>query len=213
LKTKEKTETIRHIPASKIIAAPSSNPRFCADGGGPQYAEAAAQKFFKSREFKALYAALNATGGPTVPVVVEDLGDGSYNLLDGWGRHEWAKRQKRAVKLPAIVKPKLSDAESMTIRVALNTARNGYDPLAEGAAYVALVGHYGAVNAVAKIVGRPCTVVNERVRLYRLPKTVLNLYRAGHLMLSAAEVFFRIDGNLEYTRGQNGEALSADDQI
>jgi hypothetical protein len=95
----------------------------------------------------------------------------------------------------------------MTLRVALNTARNAYDPLAEGAAYASLIGHCGGVNAVAKRVGRPITVVNERVRLYRLPKHVLNLYRSGHLLLSAAEVFFKIDGNVDYTKRQGGETL------
>lgn len=212
MNTKEKNTSTRvtYLAVTKIRAAPSDNPRFVEDGD-TKHAEAKAAAFFKSKEFKALCAALNATGGPTSPVIVENEGDGTYNMLDGWGRHQWAvlrtQRLKKIVMLPCIVKPKLTDSARMHLRVALNTARNAYDPLAEGAAFHRLLLHFGAVNQVAKRIGRPVSVVNDRIRLYNLPDHVRRLLQHGRLMLSAAEVFFRIDGNVDYVAAKNGETL------
>ncbi|GAB3913505.1 hypothetical protein GCM10029964_123140 [Kibdelosporangium lantanae] len=140
----------REIPTSAIKPNPKQ-PRQVFDE------EALAELEHSIREF-----------GLMQPIVVRDLGGGSYELVMGERRLR-ASQQAELAKIPAIVRQTADDA---MLRDALleNIHRVQLNPLEEAAAYQQLLDEFEVTHEeLASRIGRSRPVITNTIRLLKLP--------------------------------------------
>lgn len=194
------------VTEEDIVAKPSDNPRFRLEGRTPEQAAAA---HYASDEFKALCRSLDETGGPRVPLQVEDTGNGKYNLIDGWSRLEWLRKKnakrKRPIKVTACIIPVNDDKHRRTLRVQINTARHKYEPIAQARACAELVTLWGDVNIAAKHIGISVAQVKKRLDLLMLPSGIQRLISDGRITLLGAEQLQELPGYGAYIKFRNWE--------
>ena len=114
------------------------------------------------------------------PIVVRDVGGGSYELV--MGERRWRAAQALGLDLiPAIVRDTRDDA---MLRDALleNIHRANLNPLEEAAAYQQLLEEFGATHEeLARRIGRSRPQISNTIRLLNLPGTVQKRVAAGVL--------------------------------
>jgi ParB family chromosome partitioning protein len=126
------------------------------------------------------------------PIVVRDVGDGTYELV--MGERRW--RAAQAVgkdKIPAIVRDTRDDA---MLRDALleNIHRANLNPLEEAAAYQQLLEEFGATHEeLARRIGRSRPQISNTIRLLNLPAPVQRRVAAGVLSAGHARALLGLD--------------------
>ena len=119
-----------------------------------------------------LAASIRAVGLLT-PVIVEDMGDGTYRLVVGHRRHAAAQIAGLA-ELPALVRS-FDPFARKTASLVENGQRVNLTPLEEGAAYQDLLSLDVDGDALAKSVGRSRAEVDGRLAVFALPRSVHKL--------------------------------------
>jgi ParB family chromosome partitioning protein len=164
----------REIPTSAIKPNPKQ-PRQAFDE------EALAELEHSIREF-----------GLMQPIVVRDLGGGSYELVMGERRLR-ASQQAELEKIPAIVRQTADDA---MLRDALleNIHRVQLNPLEEAAAYQQLLDEFEVTHEeLASRIGRSRPVITNTIRLLKLPLPVQRRVAAGVLSAGHARALLGLD--------------------
>jgi ParB family transcriptional regulator, chromosome partitioning protein len=126
------------------------------------------------------------------PIVVRDLGGGSYELVMGERRLR-ASQQAELEKIPAIVRQTADDA---MLRDALleNIHRVQLNPLEEAAAYQQLLDEFEVTHEeLASRIGRSRPVITNTIRLLKLPLPVQRRVAAGVLSAGHARALLGLD--------------------
>ena len=126
------------------------------------------------------------------PVVVREVGEGSYELV--MGERRWrASRELGLPTIPAIVRATADDA---MLRDALleNLHRAQLNPLEEAAAYRQLLDEFGTTHEeLAGRIGRSRSQVTNTIRLLNLPVAVQRRVAAGVLSAGHARALITLD--------------------
>lgn len=192
------------IAADLLVTDPGKNPRFLGHTSPP---DKVAKKFVTSPEFEALTRSFDRMGVQEA-VLVEPRQDGKFDVLNGWCRATWAKQvavQKPGFTVPCVVKRPQDDTGRTLLRIALNTARNSYDPMARANAFKRVADAMGGDLAAARACGVSITSFREATSLLRLPKQAQDLIADGRMTMQCGEQLLRLPGFKAYERKAGGE--------
>ena len=118
--------------------------------------------------------------GVLQPVVVRDLGDGSYELIMG-ERRTRAAREAGLATIPAVVRD-TSDEHLLRDALLENLHRSQLNPLEEASAYQQLLEDFGITQEeLAARIGRSRPQISNTIRLLKLPVPVQQRVAAGVL--------------------------------
>ena len=118
--------------------------------------------------------------GVLQPVVVRDVGDGSYELIMG-ERRTRAAREAGLESIPAVIR---DTADEHLLRDALleNLHRSELNPLEEASAYQQLLADFGITQEkLAERIGRSRPQITNTIRLLQLPESIQRRVAAGVL--------------------------------
>ncbi|GAA2578660.1 ParB/RepB/Spo0J family partition protein [Winogradskya consettensis] len=126
------------------------------------------------------------------PIVVRDIGDGTYELV--MGERRWRAAQAVGKEsIPAIIRETRDDA---MLRDALleNIHRANLNPLEEAAAYQQLLEEFGATHEeLARRIGRSRPQISNTIRLLNLPAPVQRRVAAGVISAGHARALLSLD--------------------
>src|SRR5882724_7698880 len=126
------------------------------------------------------------------PIVVRELGRGSYELV--MGERRWRASQRAGLDaIPAIVR---QTADDSMLRDALleNIHRAQLNPLEEAAAYQQLLDEFEVTHEeLASRIGRSRPVITNTIRLLKLPLPVQRRVAAGVLSAGHARALLGLD--------------------
>jgi ParB family transcriptional regulator, chromosome partitioning protein len=126
------------------------------------------------------------------PIVVREMGDGSYELV--MGERRWRAAQSLGLDaIPAIVRDTPDDA---MLRDALleNIHRANLNPLEEAAAYQQLLDEFGVTHEeLARRIGRSRPQISNTIRLLNLPSGVQRRVAAGVLSAGHARALLALE--------------------
>ncbi|MBW7995236.1 MAG: ParB/RepB/Spo0J family partition protein [Candidatus Glassbacteria bacterium] len=126
------------------------------------------------------------------PLVLNDSGDGGYELISG-------ERRLRAVRtlgwktVPAVIK-KVDESALLEMSLVENLQREDLDPIEEAEGYQRLADSFGLKQAqIAQRVGKDRSTVANSIRLLRLPEVVRRQISAGKLSAGHARQLLALD--------------------
>ncbi len=130
------------------------------------------------------------------PVVLNERGDGGYELISG-------ERRLRAVKslgwhtVPAVVR-NVDEAALLEMTLVENLQREDLDPIEEAEGYQQLAGLFDMTQArIAKRVGKDRSTVTNALRLLKLPEIIRRDISAGLLSAGHARQLLSLDNEGE----------------
>ncbi|HLU57169.1 MAG TPA: ParB/RepB/Spo0J family partition protein [Pseudonocardia sp.] len=126
------------------------------------------------------------------PIVVREIGPGSYELV--MGERRWRAAQRAGLtRLPAIVR-RTGDDEMLRDALLENIHRVQLNPLDEAAAYEQLLAEFGVTQTeLADRLGRSRPVVTNTIRLLKLPVSVQRRVAAGVLSAGHARALLGLE--------------------
>ena len=137
------------------------------------------REHFDEETLTALTASI-AEVGVIQPIVVREVGEGSYELIAGERRWRAAKRAGLPT-IPALVRG-ADDLASLETAVVENLHRQDLNALEEAAAYLQLIEDFELTQEqVAQRVGRSRSAVANTIRLLQLPPGVQRLVVEGSI--------------------------------
>jgi ParB family transcriptional regulator, chromosome partitioning protein len=127
------------------------------------------------------------------PIIVRPIGNSLYEVVAGSRRLE-AFRSLRRSTIPSIVTD-LNDQRAFEVMITENVQRQTLSALEEARAFYAYVGPkeekcfgYGKISELARRIGKSQEYVSNRIRLLRLPETLLRkLLGQSYFTVSHAE--------------------------
>jgi len=124
------------------------------------------------------------------PIVVRQLPDGSYELVDGENR----LREARSAGLEYVdcICISLEDRDASLVNLLLNLARGTQDPMGEAYALKKAVDAGATTSEIAKICGRSSRWVRLRLALLDLPEEFQQLLKQGRLKIGHVEAAARL---------------------
>jgi ParB/RepB/Spo0J family partition protein len=130
--------------------------------------------------------AMSLFEGQELPVVVEQLGDREYRLLDGERRWRAAVRA-RASHLDALLRRPMSDRDRILRQLRIQTHHRGFNAMAEAKALHKLRFEYGmSRDEIASLVGHGQAWVRDRLALMALPAPARDAVARGDLPITTA---------------------------
>jgi ParB family chromosome partitioning protein len=130
--------------------------------------------------------------GVLQPVVVRDLGDGTYELIMG-ERRTRASREAGLAAIPAVVR-ETSDENLLRDALLENLHRSQLNPLEEASAYQQLLEDFGITQEeLATRIGRSRPQISNTIRLLRLPMPVQQRVAAGVLTAGHARAILSVE--------------------
>ena len=130
--------------------------------------------------------------GVLQPILVRDLGDGSYEIVAGERRWRASERAGRST-IPAVVR-QIDDQTSLEQALVENVQRHDLHAMEEAAAYRQLMDEFGLTqDEVAKRVGKSRSSVANTVRLLLLPSTVQRMVAIGRLGAGHARALLSLE--------------------
>jgi ParB family transcriptional regulator, chromosome partitioning protein len=130
--------------------------------------------------------------GVLQPVVVRDVGDGTYELIMG-ERRTRAAREAGLTSIPAVIR---DTADEHLLRDALleNLHRSELNPLEEASAYQQLLSDFGITQEeLANRIGRSRPQISNTIRLLKLPVPVQQRVAAGVLTAGHARAILSLE--------------------
>lgn len=130
--------------------------------------------------------------GVLQPVVVRDVGDGTYELIMG-ERRTRAAREAGLTAIPAVIR---DTADEHLLRDALleNLHRSELNPLEEASAYQQLLSDFGITQEeLASRIGRSRPQISNTIRLLKLPLPVQQRVAAGVLTAGHARAILSLE--------------------
>lgn len=141
------------------------------------------RQHFDEEALSSLVASVR-TLGVLQPLLVREVGEGSYELIAGERRWRAARRAGLST-VPAVVRD-VDELASLEQAVVENLHRQDLNPLEEAAAYQQLVEDFGLTHdQLATRVGKSRAAVSNTLRLFQLPPAIQrhvaeNRLSAGH---------------------------------
>jgi ParB family chromosome partitioning protein len=128
------------------------------------------------------------------PIVVRELGRGSYELV--MGERRWRASQRAGLDaIPAIVR-QTADAAMLRDALLENIHRAQLNPLEEAAAYQQLLDEFEVTHEeLAARIGRSRPVITNTIRLLKLPLPVQRRVAAGVLSAGHARALLGLEDN------------------
>lgn len=176
------------VPVVELVAKAEDNPRF----SGAKDPVQASKKFLSSERFDFMRRSFDKVGIKT-PVLIDER----KRVIDGWCRTAWAKEKdakKPGKKIACIVVNPTDTSQRLTLQVAMNTARRGYDPIAKAHAFKALSAVWGTALNVAKHCGVSGTTVTDTISLLDLDSKAQRLLIDGKITQQCAERIMKMPG-------------------
>jgi ParB family chromosome partitioning protein len=137
--------------------------------------------------------------GVLQPVVVRDVGNGSYELIMG-ERRTRAAREAGLESIPAVVRD-TSDENLLRDALLENLHRSQLNPLEEASAYEQLLADFGITQEeLASRIGRSRPQISNTIRLLRLPVPVQQRVAAGVLTAGHARAILSLDDETQMQR-------------
>ncbi|GAA3200479.1 ParB/RepB/Spo0J family partition protein [Microbacterium terregens] len=130
--------------------------------------------------------------GVLQPVVVRDVGDGTFELIMG-ERRTRAAREAGLTSIPAVIR---DTADEHLLRDALleNLHRSELNPLEEASAYQQLLSDFGITQEeLASRIGRSRPQISNTIRLLKLPLPVQQRVAAGVLTAGHARAILSLE--------------------
>lgn len=128
------------------------------------------------------------------PLVVSDLGDGTYELIAGERRLRAAKIAGLAT-VPAVTRS-VREHEKLELALIENIQRKNLNPIEEAHAYEKLVNEFNLTQEeVARRVGKSRPVVANTLRLLNLPEDMQRAVADGKIFASQARLIAGIDNS------------------
>jgi ParB family transcriptional regulator, chromosome partitioning protein len=144
-----------------------------------------------SQESLAELASSLKTHGLIQPILVEDLGEGIFQIVAGERRFR-AATLAGLVEVPAIVRS-FTPEKRLEIALIENVQREDLNPVEEAEAYRGLMLMGGrSQEEVADIVGKSRSAVANSVRLLRLPEPMLAALREGGISAGHAKALLSV---------------------
>jgi ParB family chromosome partitioning protein len=130
--------------------------------------------------------------GVLQPVVVRDVGDGTYELIMG-ERRTRAAREAGLNEIPAVVRD-TADEDMLRDALLENLHRSQLNPLEEASAYQQLLEDFGITQEeLAGRIGRSRPQISNTIRLLKLPMPVQQRVAAGVLTAGHARAILSVD--------------------
>ncbi|OGG02693.1 MAG: hypothetical protein A3F83_14930 [Candidatus Glassbacteria bacterium RIFCSPLOWO2_12_FULL_58_11] len=141
-------------------------------------------------------AASIQTQGLIQPVVVNDRGDGTYELISGERRLRAVKKLGWA-KIPALIR-KVSHSRLLEMTLVENLQREDLNPIEEATGYQVLAEKFSLTQAqIADRVGKDRATVANTLRLLRLPRVIQQSVAEGALSAGHARQLLMIEDEAE----------------
>lgn len=145
--------------------------------------------------------------GVLQPILVRDLGSGSFELVAGERRWRAAQRA-RLHRIPAIVRD-FDAATTAEVALIENIQREDLNALEEADAYAQLLQTYGHTqDALAALVGKSRSHVANLLRLRELPEFVRDALRRGEINMGHARAVATAEDPAALTREIIAKGLS-----
>jgi ParB family chromosome partitioning protein len=129
--------------------------------------------------------------GVLQPIVVRDVGDGTYELIMG-ERRTRASREAGLESIPAVVR-ETSDENMLRDALLENLHRSQLNPLEEASAYQQLLEDFGITQEeLATRIGRSRPQISNTIRLLKLPIPVQQRVAAGVLSAGHARAILSL---------------------
>ncbi|MBR0302758.1 MAG: ParB/RepB/Spo0J family partition protein [Clostridia bacterium] len=157
------------------------------NGGGVSYIEISAispkknqpRKYFDMEALSELASSI-AAHGVLQPILVRDLGAGSYEIIAGERRWR-ASKLAGLSEVPCIVMD-ADEIKAAQFAIVENVQREDLNPYEEAMAYSTLIEDFGlSQEEVSKIVGKSRPAVANSLRLLDLPESITNRLIKGEL--------------------------------
>jgi len=178
--TGEVESTLREVPISAVRPNPFQ-PR----------------THFDEASLASLAASIGALG-VLQPILVREVGDGSYELIAGERRWR-AARRAGLQRIPVLIRDGTTDAQSLEQALVENLHRQDLNPLEEAAAYQQLIDDFDLTHEdVAARVGKSRATVTNTLRLLQLPAGVQGSVADGTISAGHARALLSTpDRNLQ----------------
>lgn len=136
--------------------------------------------------------------GVLQPILVREVGDGTYELIAGERRWR-AARRAGLQRIPVLVRDGTTDAQSLEQALVENLHRQDLNPLEEAAAYQQLIDEFHLTHEdVATRVGKSRAAVTNTLRLLQLPAGVQGSVADGTISAGHARALLSTpDRNLQ----------------
>lgn len=125
--------------------------------------------------------------GMQKPLLVCDLGDGQYQILDGHRRYA-AARMLRLPHVDAVLRRDAGEAMRIQRQLAMHAQAKEFDPIAEARALRTLMFEYNLSREVlARTVGKSPSWVRDRIALLQLDVAEQESVRQGRMSIASAQ--------------------------
>lgn len=149
--------------------------------------------------------------GVIQPLIVSELGDGTYEIVAGERR--WLASQRAGLsEVPVVVREAVGDREMLELALVENLQRTDLDALEEAQAFHSLAEDHGLSHEeIGRRVGRSRPAISNSLRLLQLPAEIQELLREGRLTAGQARPLLALTGEeqLRLARLAAAEGLSA----
>lgn len=168
-----KRQEILHLPIDKVNVNPSQ-PR----------------KYFDEIALKELSDSIK-TQGILQPLLVENLGNGSYSIVAGERRFRAAKLAD-LTEVPVIVK-NFTDIQRLEVALIENIQRENLNSIEEAQAYKYLINESGLTQEeVASRVGKDRSTISNSMRLLQLENNLKNALEKGIISAGHARAYLSL---------------------
>ncbi|GMQ85477.1 MAG: hypothetical protein BMS9Abin07_1043 [Acidimicrobiia bacterium] len=132
--------------------------------------------------------------GVLQPIVLRQASEeGAYVLIAGERRLRAAELAGMS-KIPAVIRPTMSDERDLTEALIENLQRTDLSPLEQAAAYQNLLEDFGMTHEdVADRVGKSRSAVTNTLRLLQLPPAIQGMLDRGELAAGHARALLSVD--------------------
>jgi len=147
------------------------------------------------------------TLGMQKPLLVCDLGDGRYEILDGHRRHAAAKRVG-LTNVDAVLRKRAPGALRIQQQLAMHAQSKSFDPIAEAKALHTLMWEHNLTREqIAAAVGKSPGWVRDRIGLLQLSPVNQGAVAAGRLPIGQALLMVKA------TRGERDGRVPAEPKL
>ncbi|MFH1069924.1 MAG: ParB/RepB/Spo0J family partition protein [Candidatus Glassbacteria bacterium] len=150
---------------------------------------------FEPEDTEELAASIRAQG-LIQPIVVNDRGDGTYELISG-------ERRLRAVEslgwksVPALIR-QVADSKLLEMALVENLQREDLNPIEEARGYQSLADKFSLTQArIAEQVGKDRATVANTMRLLRLPEVIQQAVASGAISAGHARQLLAVESEAE----------------
>lgn len=157
--------------------------------------------------------------GLLLPILIRSMGKERYEMVDGERRYS-AFSLLGKEKIPSLIR-EMDDKKALAVQILANENRADYTPYERALGYKLMwkSKRYKSQREMARLLGKDISEINFCVRLFTLPKEIVNGFQKGLIDFGHIRLFFSLPDrkrrlilyhriiNQGLTRGQAREAV------